>query len=46
MNSKYIKQFHYTFIINSQKSIQNISVATDERPSPKLVLREGGMEKI
>ena len=32
----------YTPMITSQNSIRNISVATDEGPSPKLALSEGG----
>ena len=32
----------YTPMITSQNSIRNVSVATDEGPSPKLALSEGG----
>ena len=43
MNIIYISKFRYTPMITSQKnSIRNVSVATDEGPSPKLALSEGG----
>ena len=35
-------KFCYTPMITSENSIPNVSVATDEGPSPKLVLSEGG----
>ena len=38
----YIDKFRYTPMITSQNSIRNVSVATDEEPSPKLALSEGG----
>ena len=40
MNTKYIGKFRYTPMITSQNSIPNVSVATDEGPSPKLALSE------
>ena len=42
MNTIYIGKFRYKPIITSQNSIQNISVATDEGPNPKLALSESG----
>ena len=42
MNIIYIDKFRYTPMITSQNSIRNVSVATDEGPSPKLALSEGG----
>ena len=42
MNIICIGKFRYTPMITSQKSIRNVSVATDEGPSPKLALSEGG----
>ena len=42
MNIIYIGKFRYTHMITSQNSIRNVSVATDEGPSPKLALSEGG----
>ena len=42
MNTIYFGEFRYTPMITSQNSIRNVSVATDEGPSPKLALREGG----
>ena len=41
MNTIYVGKFRYTPIITSQNSIRNVSVATDEGPSPKLALNEG-----
>ena len=38
----YIYTFRYTPMITSKNSIRNVSVATDEGPSPKLALSEGG----
>ena len=32
----------YTTSITSQNSIRNVSVVTDEGPTPKLALSEGG----
>ena len=42
MNTIYIAKFRYTPTITSQNSIRNVSVATDEGPSPKLALSEVG----
>ena len=42
MNTIYIGKFRYTPMITSQNSIRNVSVTTDEGPSPKLALSEGG----
>ena len=42
MNIIYIGKFCYTTMITSQNSIRNVSVATDEGPSPKLALSKGG----
>ena len=42
MNIIYIGKFRYTPMITSQNSIRNVSVATDEGPSLKLALSEGG----
>ena len=42
MNTIYIGKFRYTPMITSQNSIRNVSVATDEEPSPKLALSEAG----
>ena len=42
MNTIYIAKFRYTPMITSQNSIGNVSVATDEGPSPKLALSEVG----
>ena len=42
MNTIYIGKFRYTPMITSQNSIRNVSVATDEGPSPKLALSEDG----
>ena len=38
----YINKFCYTSMIKLEKSIQNISVMTDEGPDPILALVEGG----
>ena len=37
-----ISKYRYTPMITSQNSIRNVSVATDEGPSSKLALSEGG----
>ena len=42
MNTKCIGKFGYTPMVTSQNSIRNVSVPTDEGPSPKLALRKGG----
>ena len=42
MNTIYIDKFRYILMITSQNSIRNVSMATDEGPSPKLALSEGG----
>ena len=42
MNTIYIAKFRYTPMITSQSSIRNVSVATDEGPTPKLALSEVG----
>ena len=42
MNTIYIGKFRYTPMITLQNSIRHVSVATDEGPSPKLALSEGG----
>ena len=41
MNTIYIGKFRYTPKVTSQNSIPNVSVATDEGPSPKLAMGEG-----
>ena len=45
MNTIYIGKFSYTPMITSQNSIRNVSVATDEGPSPKLALSKGGSRR-
>ena len=42
MNTIYIDKFHYTTMINAKYKFENVSVTTDEGPSPKLALSEGG----
>ena len=42
MNTICIGKFRYTPMIISLNSIRNVSAATDEGPSPKLALNEGG----
>ena len=42
MNIIYISKFRYTPMMNSKYKFENVSVATDERPSPKLALNDGG----
>ena len=42
MNSIYIGKFRYTPMINSKHKFENVSLATDEGPTPKLALSEGG----
>ena len=42
MNTIYIGKFHYTPMITSKYKSENISMVTDEGPSPKLALSEGG----
>ena len=41
----YIGKLCYTYIIKLGKYIQNISVATDERPSFMLALSEDGSKR-
>ena len=42
MNTISIGKFRYTPMINSKYKFENISMATDEGPSPKLALSDGG----
>ena len=42
MNTICITKFRYTHMINSKYKFENVNVATDEGPSPKLALRDGG----
>ena len=45
MNTIYIGKFHYTSMINSKYKFENVSVATNEEPTPKLTLTEGGTRR-
>ena len=45
MNTIYIGKFRYAPMITSQNSIRNVSVATDEGPSPKLAPSEVGSRR-
>ena len=42
MNTIYFGKVRYIPMITSQNLIRNVSVATDEGPSPKLALSGGG----
>ena len=46
MNIIYICKFGYASMINLEKQIGNISVATDEKPSPELAMSKVEVEEI
>ena len=43
MNTIYIGKFCYTPMINSKNKFETLIMATDEEPSWKLALSEGGI---
>ena len=45
MNTIYISKFRYKPMINSKYKFENVSVSTDEGPSPKLALNESGSRR-